>query len=260
MEDRRFSAENLAAGYESDVISGVSFRIDPGMIMTVIGPNGGGKSTLLKTLGGLLGRRGGKVFLGSGDIDVLSGNERAKRISVMLTERINGKLMTCREVVEMGRYPYTGYFGVPSAADRLAADSAIRETRLEELADRDFSKLSDGQRQRVTLAMAICGEPDTLILDEPVSYLDICHKIGFLEIVKRLAAEKNMSVIMSMHELELAARISDLVLCVKDGGVYMLGSPEEVFRREVICPLFGISEDLFDRWIGNGFDFTSRRE
>lgn len=249
MEDMTFSAERLAAGYDKNaVIKDVGFKVKQGMIMTLIGPNGGGKSTLLKTVGGLLKRQGGNVFIGGRDIEDISGNERAKRISLMLTDRINAGLMTCREVIEMGRYPYTGYFGILSEEDRKAVRNAIEITGLTGLTERDFTRLSDGQRQRVMLAQAICREPEVLILDEPVTYLDICHKIIFLEIIKKLAREKNMAVIMSVHELDLARRISDTVLCVKDGGVYMQGSSGEIFCREVICPLFDIPDDMFDRW------------
>lgn len=160
-------------------------------------------------------------------------------------------MMTCRDVVETGRYPYTGYFGVLSDADKAAAQRAVETVDIADFADRDFNAISDGQRQRVMLARAICQEPEILILDEPTSYLDIHHKIYFLEILRRLADEKKLAVIVSMHELELAGKIADHAVCINGGRVVKQGLPAEVFTEEVIRDVFDISPELYEKYLSD---------
>ena len=249
MDNVKLEARSLCAGYTSDILTDVSFAVRGGEIMTVIGPNGSGKSTLLKTLAMQLPRRGGHVYISGADADKIHPRDRAKKISVLLTERVNASLMTCREVVEAGRYPYTGFFGALTDNDREAASEAIRLTGSEEFAERDFNAVSDGQRQRILLARAICQQPEVLILDEPSSYLDLRHKIAFMETVRRLAAEKNTAVIMSMHELDMAREISDSALCLKDGRVFCMGGADDVFTAANMTELFDVSEEMFERYI-----------
>lgn len=242
------SAENLAAGYEKPLIEHICFQLREGEIMSLIGPNGSGKSTILKTLCGFLRKHAGTVFIeGNNDADI-SDSERARKIAVLLTERLRPDMMTCREVVETGRYPYTGRFGLLSGSDKAAVDEAVELVQMQDFADCDFSRVSDGQRQRVMLARAICQEPRILILDEPTSYLDIYHKIAFLEILKKLAAQKKPAVLVSMHELDMAEKISDYTVCVKNGEIFKSGKPEEIFRSDVICELFGISRELYTEY------------
>lgn len=242
------SAEDLAAGYEKPLIEHICFQLREGEIMSLIGPNGSGKSTILKTLCGFLRKHAGTVFIeGNNDADI-SDSERARKIAVLLTERLRPDMMTCREVVETGRYPYTGRFGLLSGSDKAAVDEAVELVQMQDFADCDFSRVSDGQRQRVMLARAICQEPRILILDEPTSYLDIYHKIAFLEILKKLAAQKKPAVLVSMHELDMAEKISDYTVCVKNGEIFKSGKPEEIFRSDVICELFGISRELYTEY------------
>lgn len=239
------SAKDLAVGYEKPLIEHICFQLREGEIMSLIGPNGSGKSTILKTLCGFLRKHAGTVFIeGNNDADI-SDSERARKIAVLLTERLRPDMMTCREVVETGRYPYTGRFGLLSGSDKAAVDEAVELVQMQDFADCDFSRVSDGQRQRVMLARAICQEPRILILDEPTSYLDIYHKIAFLEILKKLAAQKKPAVLVSMHELDMAEKISDYTVCVKNGEIFKSGKPEEIFRSDVICELFGISRELY---------------
>lgn len=242
------SAEDLAVGYEKPLIEHICFQLREGEIMSLIGPNGSGKSTILKTLCGFLRKHAGTVFIeGNNDADI-SDSERARKIAVLLTERLRPDMMTCREVVETGRYPYTGRFGLLSGSDKAAVDEAVELVQMQDFADCDFSRVSDGQRQRVMLARAICQEPRILILDEPTSYLDIYHKIAFLEILKKLAAQKKPAVLVSMHELDMAEKISDYTVCVKNGEIFKSGKPEEIFRSDVICELFGISRELYTEY------------
>ena len=243
------SADMLTVGYDKPLIENICFNVRGGEIMTLIGPNASGKSTILKTAAGYLKALGGTVFLDGKSIDDITPKEKSKRLAVVLTDRIKPEMMTCRDVVETGRYPYTGYFGVLSPEDRASVSEAMEMTRVTEFADRDFSAISDGQRQRVMLARAICQSPEILILDEPTSFLDIHHKIYFLEILRRLADEKKTAVILSMHELELAKIISDHAVCINNGKIVCSGKPDEVFTEEMIREVFDISPELYEKYL-----------
>ena len=233
-------SENLAIGYSKKLIDEISLNVKPGEIVTLIGPNGSGKSTLLKTLTGQLSSKGGVIFIGDKNMEDLSVKDMAKKMSMVMTERIRPELMTCREIVEAGRYPYTGYMGILSEADKKAVNDAMNLTNTLELADTDFMTLSDGQRQRVLLAKAICQEPEILILDEPTSYLDIRYKVEILKQIKDFAKQSQVAVIMSLHELEIAMRISDTVVALGEGQVLGIGTPEEIFKEAFIRKLYGI--------------------
>lgn len=249
MDKTIISADGLSVGYGRKVIvNGIEFEVKQGEILTLIGPNGAGKSTVLKTIAGYLKRLDGTVMVGNRDMLEFSEKEMAKKLSVVLTERISPELMTCREVVETGRYPYTGSFGLFTEKDRAVVENAIEKVSMQDYADVDFSSVSDGQRQRVMLARAICQEPEILILDEPTSYLDIHHKIQFLEILRSLAKEKQMAVILSMHELDFAEKISDYVLCIKGGKITLSGTPDKVFTAENIMGLYDIPEKLYHKY------------
>lgn len=233
-------SENLAIGYSKKLIDVISLNVKPGEIVTLIGPNGSGKSTLLKTLTGQLSSKGGVIFIGDKNMEDLSVKDMAKKMSMVMTERIRPELMTCREIVEAGRYPYTGYMGILSEKDKKAVNDAMNLTNTQELADIDFMTLSDGQRQRVLLAKAICQEPEILILDEPTSYLDIRYKVEILKQIKEFARASHVAVIMSLHELEIAMRISDTVVALGEGQVLGIGTPEEIFKEDFIRRLYGI--------------------
>ena len=239
---------DLSAGYGgADIVSGISFEVEPGEILTMIGPNGGGKSTVLKAMCGLIKKSGGSVELCGKNADFLSRTERSRILSVMLTERIRPDLMTCREVIAAGRYPYTGTFGALTEEDEKIVESAVRTVNAEDFADQDFNSVSDGQRQRVLLGTAICQQPKVLILDEPTSYLDIRHKIAFFEILRGLA-DNGLAVVISLHELDFAEKVSDKVICIQNGTLRR--SDEPIFSPENVCGLYDIPRELYDKYFG----------
>ncbi len=246
------STERLSVGYgKTAVIDGVEITVKPGEILTMIGANGAGKSTLLKTLARQLSPLSGSVSICGRDLSEMSGTEFSRNVSALMTERLHTELMTCRDVAAQGRYPHTGRLGILSENDDRAVDNALELVGASELADLDVRRLSDGQRQRVLLARAICQEPRLLVMDEPTSFLDIRHKLEFFGVLKRLVREQRIAVIMSLHELDLAQKISDKVLCVSNGKPDRFGTPEEVFEEEYIRRLFGISKGSFNESFGS---------
>ena len=242
MADYRLKTEGLTIGYDSDLIRDISLKVQPGKIMTLIGPNGSGKSTLLKTVTRQLRIRGGVIYLSETSMDDMSDTEISKQMSMVMTSNLTPEYMTCREVIETGRYPYTGMLGILSDEDKKIADRAVEMTDTSDICDRQFNSISDGQRQRVMLARAICQEPKVLVLDEPTSYLDIRYKLDILSRIKKLAADENIAVVMSIHELEIAMRLSDVVVAIGDGKILRYGSVDEVFKEDFIRDLYGIKD------------------
>ena len=175
----------------------------------------------------------------------------AKKLAVVLTERIKGELLTCRDVVSTGRYPYTNSLGILSEEDREKVSRAMERVHALDLAERDFTAISDGQRQRILLARAICQEPEILVLDEPTSFLDIRHKLELLSILRSMAKEKRITVILSLHEIDLAQKISDKILCVSGDVIEHFGTPEEIFRPEIIDRLYGIEPGTYNITFGS---------
>lgn len=247
MKKYYFKAEKLRVGYgKQPLIENIEICLEKGEILTLIGPNGAGKSTILKSIAKQLALMGGTVFLGEQDLGQMSGNELSQNMAVVLTEKLRTEMMTCEEVVATGRYPYTGRFGILSDADRQAVQEAMELVHVTPLSGQDFTKISDGQRQRVMLARAICQEPEIIILDEPTSYLDIKYKLDFLSILQEMRRKKGLTVIMSLHELELAAKVSDKILCVNGNCVERFGNPQDIFQEGYIEKLFSIATGSFD--------------
>ena len=247
-----FQTKNLAVGYDGQtLIRDITIDVEKGEIVTLIGPNGAGKSTILKSITRQLKTIAGTVVIDRAELKHLSLKELATRMAVVLTERMKPELMTCRDIVATGRYPYTGRLGILTAEDEKKVDAAMEAVHALELSDRDFNAISDGQRQRILLARAICQEPEIIILDEPTSFLDIRHKLELLSILRSMAKEKGITVIMSLHEIDLAQKVSDKILCVKGETIDTYGTPEEVFDEDNIRALYDIEQGFFDPCFGS---------
>lgn len=252
MQNYFFFTKRMTVGYNGiPLIKDIEIELKKGEILTLIGPNGAGKSTILKSIIGQLTLLAGTVWVEDTRLDGLLEKKRAKKVSIVLTKRIHSEMMTCTDVVEMGRYPYTGRIGILSEADRKKVRETMELVHITDLADKEFLTLSDGQRQRVMLAKAIAQEPEILVLDEPTSFLDVRYQLEFLSILKELTKKKELTVIMSLHELDLAERISDKILCVKGEYIDRFGTVDEVFITNYISEFYGIQkEDLqsLGRW------------
>ena len=246
-----FQTEQLTVGYNGKpVVRHIEARIQKGQILSLIGPNGSGKSTILKSITRQLKLIDGLVRIGDHSIADISSREMSRQAAVVLTERPNPELMTCGDVVAVGRYPYTGMLGILSATDREKIDEALRLVHALELKHRSFSEVSDGQLQRILLARAICQEPEILVLDEPTSYLDIRYAIEILDILRHMATERGVTVVMSLHELPYAKRVSDVVMCVKDGYILYHDTPDSIFTNEIISRLYDLPEGVYGQLFG----------
>ncbi len=239
--------ECMSVGYDGHpVVKDICICLKKGEILTLIGPNGAGKSTVLKSIARQLALISGVVYLDEKDMMALSGQALSRKMAVVFTDRLKSEMMTCEDVAATGRYPYTGRFGILSEADYKVVREAMELVHVTEIRNQDFNRISDGQRQRVLLARAICQEPDIIILDEPTSYLDVRYKLEFLAVLQELRRKKGLTVIMSLHELELAAKVSDKILCVGQEHLERFGTPEEILTSGYITKLFGISTGRFE--------------
>jgi len=242
---------DLAVGYGGRaLVDGIELQLRPGEIVTLIGPNGAGKSTILKTIVRQLAPVRGAVYLDGRSMAEMGPQETAQKLSILMTDRVRPELMTCRDVVSAGRYPYTGRLGLLTPEDRGKVDQALALVRGEELADQDFTRVSDGQRQRILLARALCQEPEVLVLDEPTTFLDIRYKLELLSVLRDMARTRGLAVLMSLHELELAQRVSDYVLCVHNGAVECRGTPEEIFTSDRVMALYEADRGSYDPHLG----------
>lgn len=238
---------NLSVGYNGKVlIDDININVEKGKILTLIGANGSGKSTILKSIARQLKNISGSVYINQKDFSKMSGQELSRKVSVLLTDKKSYELTTCRDIVESGRYPYTNRLGILSKEDYQKVDDAIKLTNIEEISNKDFNCISDGQRQRVLIARAIAQETEILILDEPTSFLDIRYKLELLSILKMLVTTKNIAVIMSLHEIDLAEKISDDILCIDNNKVDNYGTPEEIFKNDYIQKLYHIDNGYFN--------------
>ena len=252
MENVRLQTENLAAGYNgSALIRDISLSLRPGEIMTLIGPNGAGKSTILRTIIRQLALVRGTVYLDGRDMAHLTERDISRKMSVLMTGRVHPELMTCGDVVATGRYPYTGRLGILTKEDREKVAQCLELVHASALADQDFSRISDGQRQRVLLARALCQEPEVLVLDEPTSFLDIRHKLELLAILKDMVRSRQLAVLMSLHELDLAQKVSDWTVCVHGDVIERQGPPEEIFTADYIMRLYGAARGSYNALFGS---------
>ena len=252
MADTYLSTEHLSVGYQGKaLIHDICLDIKKGEIVTLIGPNGAGKSTILKSITRQLKMIGGQVFIAEEELSRITHKDLSTKMAVVLTDRLHPELMTCHDLVATGRYPYTGRLGLLSREDEDKVDRAMQAVHAETLGNRDFNAISDGQKQRVLLARAICQEPEIIILDEPTSFLDIRHKLELLSILHSMAKENGITVIMSLHEIDLAQKISDKIICVKGDHIAHYGKPEQIFSEEMIRDLYEIKNGYFDSTFGS---------
>jgi len=241
--DKKLSTLSLEVGYKkgNPVVREVSFDVNASEIIALIGGNGAGKSTILKTITRQLKKLEGDIRICDISDADMKESVMAKKVSMVSTERIHPELMSCYEVVATGRYPYTGRLGILSDDDKEAVTEALKLVGATAIAKEDFSKISDGQRQRVMLARAICQDTDIMILDEPTSFLDVQFKLDILSVIRKLAKEQKKAVVLSIHELEFVPAVADLVIGIYDNEVYKIGKPEEILTGANLEEMYGMA-------------------
>ncbi len=242
----------LEVGYRTRrVLGDVYLEVSPGEVLCLVGANGCGKSTLLKTLARQLEPLGGSVLLDGADARGMRARDFARKVSVMLTGQPASEMLSCLDVVETGRIPYTDGLGRLCDPDKQAVEQAMRATGSWHLRGRDFMQISDGQRQRVLLARAIAQEPAAMLLDEPMSYLDVRHQLELLATLRGMARDTGCALVMSLHEMSLVGKVADKVACVCDGAVMAQGTPEEVLGEAVMGQVFGLEDCAYDEVLGS---------
>lgn len=246
MSDRFFYSQKLDIGYNNKaLIKDIAFDIQRGEIVALIGSNGSGKSTLLRTLAKQIDSIKGDAYIEAESIKNMSYEEISKRISIMLTDKVKAELLSVYDVVSSGRYPYTKMMGRLDKADRKIVEMVMADCGIKELSDKEFSKLSDGQKQRVMFARALAQEPKVLILDEPTAFLDIKYKVMLFDLLKIASHQKKISVLMSIHEVDLAMKVADRIIALKDDKVFAYGSAREIADKKLIMDLFDIDEKSY---------------
>ena len=232
--------KGLTVGYGGKtVIREVSMAFQPGRVTVLLGPNGCGKSTLMKTTLGLLPRQGGEILYDGVDLERLTTRQVARKAAYLAQSREIPSI-TVRRMVLHGRFPYLGYPRRYRAEDYTAAAKALEWAGAAELADRPVGELSGGQRQKVYLAMALAQESGTVLMDEPTTYLDIAHQFQVTDLARQLA-EQGKAVVLVLHDLPLAFRTADQVAVLREGELAALGQPEELYDSPVIPETFGVT-------------------
>lgn len=234
--------KNLAIGYGDKIIhSGLNLCLNAAELTSILGVNGSGKSTLIRTLCGLIPPIGGDIFICGENINRYSKRELSSIISVVLTERVSDGGLTVYEIVSLGRYPYTGFFGRLSAADKEMIEKSLKDVGIWDMQDKFISELSDGERQKVMIAKSLAQESKIIILDEPTSFLDLRSRMEIIGLLRKLAAEKGTTFLLSLHDLELSLQYSDSLWIMSRGGGVECGQTESLVLSGAINKAAGNS-------------------
>ena len=232
----QITLSHLSVGYKVGhaVVSDINLTLQSGKLASLIGENGVGKSTLLKTLTGFLPKLEGSLLLDGKDISEFSQRALARQISIVLTQKPEVQNLTVEEIVGLGRSPYTGFFGKLHANDQQIVDESITAVGIEKLKNRMIQTLSDGERQKVMIAKALAQQTPVIFLDEPTAFLDFSSKVETFQLLQRMAHEMGKLVLLSTHDLELAVRFSDTLLQVNGDGLRIVSNEEVTHQMQMI--------------------------
>ncbi|WP_304108595.1 ABC transporter ATP-binding protein [Mycolicibacterium bacteremicum] len=237
----RLSAVDLVLGYtDTAIIDGLDVTIPPGRVTVIVGANACGKSTLLRGLARLLGPRAGQVLLDGGNVADMAGIDVAKVIGLLPQSPVAPDGITVADLVGRGRYPHQGWFRRWSSEDDAAVGQALEVTGTADLADRMLSSLSGGQRQRVWVAMTLAQQTGILLLDEPTTFLDVNHQIELLDLLTDLNRDRGTTVVIVLHDLNLAFRYADHVIAMKSGTIVRQGPPAEIVDADLVRQVFDL--------------------
>lgn len=239
------SAVDLSLGYDDRVISqDLSVQIPDGQVTVIVGANACGKSTLLRGLARLLKPRAGAVLLDGEDIHRLPTKEVATRLGILPQQPIAPEGITVSDLVARGRNPHQRFFRQWSDADEVAVVAALVATRTSDLADRSVDELSGGQRQRVWIALALAQDTPLMLLDEPTTFLDLAHQVEVLDLLADLNERGGRTIVLVLHDLNLACRYASHLIAMKDGRIVAEGSPEEVVTKDIVADVFDLHAEI----------------
>jgi iron complex transport system ATP-binding protein len=239
--EHRLEAQHLTLGYgDREVITGLDLVVPPGRITAIVGANACGKSTLLRSMSRLLVPSGGQVLLDGAAVHRLPAKQLARTLGLLPQSPIAPEGITVSDLVGRGRHPHQRMFSRPSHQDDQAVADALIAADVVDLADRPVDELSGGQRQRVWIAMALAQQTGVLLLDEPTTFLDVTHQVEVLDLLVDLNASRGTTIVMVLHDLNLAARYADQLVAIADGRVHAAGPAAEVLTPAMVEAVFGL--------------------
>lgn len=243
---------DLAVGYKGkSVLAGLNLAFEPGHFISLLGPNGAGKTTLLRTLSRHLQPLDGHIEILGKPLASMPSLELARIMAVVLTDKISPPLFKVFEFVALGRYPHTDFLGRLKPADCHTVKKALEAVNAEDLAARPFSDLSDGERQKALVARALAQQPKIMLLDEPTIHLDLKHRVEVMTILRNLCRTRGITVVASLHDVDVAAKVSDRVALIKNGRISAWGSPEEVLTGRAVADLYDFHGAEFNSLLGS---------
>lgn len=235
------AAERLSAGYgDRLVIEQLDLIVPPGRVTAIVGANACGKSTLLRSMSRLLAPKAGQVVLDGRAVHRMPAKQLARTLGLLPQSPIAPDGITVADLVGRGRHPHQAVFSRWSAEDERAVAEALEATDTVDLADRSVDELSGGQRQRVWIAMVLAQRTELLLLDEPTTFLDVSHQVEVLDLLTDLNRSRGTTIVMVLHDLNLAARYADHLIAMADGGIHAVGDPAEVLSEETVQAVFGL--------------------
>ncbi|MDO7976780.1 ABC transporter ATP-binding protein [Oceanotoga teriensis] len=241
------NSKELNIAYDNNlIVENLNIKIFEKKITTIIGSNGCGKSTILKALGRLLKPKSGLIYLNGKDINSLNTKEIAKQIAILPQTPQAPDGLTVEELISYGRFPHQKGFGKLNSEDTKIIDWALSVTKLEVFRNIPIDNLSGGQRQRVWIAMALAQQTDLILLDEPTTYLDLSYQLDLLELLYKLNREQNRTIVMVLHDLNLASRFADYMIAIKKGKIISYGTPEEVMKKDILEKTFNIDANIIN--------------
>ncbi|PRX54419.1 ABC transporter ATP-binding protein [Flagellimonas meridianipacifica] len=250
IKNQILNVDNLSIGYPSITIAkNISFSLEKGSLCAIVGINGVGKSTLLRTLGGLQAKKSGEIEIDNQKLESLSTLQLAQKRSMVLTEQTTSKNLTVQELIALGRQPHTNWLGRLSTNDKKRIQQSIRTFLLDKLRYRKCHELSDGQFQRVLIARAMAQDTPLILLDEPTTHLDLHHKVQILKLLQQLAHEQNKTILFTTHEIDLAIQTCDSML-ILDGNQNPFGEPCQLIEEKHFNTLFPSDMVQFDATTG----------
>jgi len=238
-------ARNLTICIENKlIIDNLTLAVPSGKITAILGPNGSGKSTLLKALSRVLQPQAGQVYFDGRNLAGIGGRELARRLSVLPQSPQSPPDLSVRDLVEHGRFPHRSWWKGLASEDQGIVNWALTQTGIHDMAERLVSTLSGGERQRAWIAMALAQQPQVLLLDEPTTYLDICHQLEIMQLVAQLNRENNITVVMVLHDINQAAQYADHIAVLRDGAIFAAGVPEQVVTKAMLRDVFRVEAEV----------------